>query len=690
MNTKRKRVYYITKDTLESFIEYKHTEDEYDIKKKHQSISSYLSKINNFVLPSDFKSLTYHCHYFAEFIDDLLLLPQHQHQEEEELIDYKKICELSWEWHIDIISRRNGNNDVALTSYYANSYFLSWGSFCRLFYLVILKDNDKYYKFSQYILSKHPFAKYIEKETKEPIVITDNTISKYKVSQLWTTVSILISFLYHHQYNKDMKDYMHILFFRYCSLLSISVEEDEDDNDITNELLSIYDDPSYIEYKDDYDLDKEKEEEETYKNTLLNRDDDDIDNLNIEEGYNDYKNISIPINKHYYIKSSYIYDGELIFYNQLRRMTLSAKLMDIYNQQKEEHVCMVYLKNYETYLVLLSKFLSTLTDMIYLISKDAKMRTYISEEFKMHLHNIHIYHGEKEKFKRKWPESHQESYEIIGKFRQNDNLKIIETRKGLYKEMISIYKYLMNKVLNEMYDRFEKSKKDNNNIKKKDEEEELDEPTRLFMRYCGNDNNDDNSNIDIDDKLQESSSINIEVDVTNPNFYMFNYIEYEREIVLLSRICIIQWIESNGIHYANDIKNAFIIEEFNRRESTKTGSTGDISSFDDIDRILYKHYELHKDKKKKTPKKTTKNTKNKQQQSQSLNKTQLPYLIKLVQVYYVIDINQKNIAVYATHFFFEAFFIWLTYIIKYNIISKEKLPKDIIKMTISLKQLIFS
>src|SRR6201999_3508667 len=95
---------------------------------------------------------------------------------------------------------------------------------------------------------------------------------------------------------------------------------------------------------------------------------------------------------------------------------------------------------------------------------------------------------------RLWPESSSESGDVIAKFRPNDNLKISETRKLTVPIICSMYQESLQKIIMKM-------KEDGNSI---------------------------NSDL---------------------NHYTFYHLNYEREIVLLTKVCTSQWFDYEAYKY---------------------------------------------------------------------------------------------------------------------------------------------
>ena len=64
----------------------------------------------------------------------------------------------------------------------------------------------------------------------------------------------------------------------------------------------------------------------------------------------------------------------------------------------------------------------------------------------------------------------------------------------------------------------------------------------------------------------------------------------------------------------------------------------------------------------------------------------VPYLVKLVQVYYVIDINDTEIRSYATHFFVEAYFLWLALLCKYKLVPSKLIHEKLRPMVATMQE----
>ncbi len=605
-----KRVYFVDEETRESFLEYD----------RDQSLTFYIRQTANCVLPSSSKKLLLHFCSFSAFLDTLnneliphclpaitekpVVLPkitlvekplrqwyEISEEEEEETADIMAdmpeilppvmnielvpLCGRAWEWHNDVIRRK----DEILTSYYAYSYMLSWVSFCRLFYMSVIRDKERYGLFNDFAPSDHVYNQTIQNIM--CIVVSASPTSEYTVREAFETAGRLVPTMYFRQYTKTMKEYTHIILFRYATFLSKFFIDEEDD--------VLFDDPSFVVYHDNT-VDGEEEEEE---------EEEDEEDIMTTEAFDEYKNLSVPVHTHHNLKSRYVLEGELLFYSQLMRLNLSSKLQSL------PLMDLAYNRHAGNYSEILTRCLNACCEMITSITSNKILRYETGEGFKSNLSFAHLYHGEKERFTRLWPGSSNEPGDVIGRFRPNDNLKISETRRLSIPMLCTMYQTEMQETI----------------IRMKDSE--------------------------FADETQES------------RLFPFYYVEYEREIVLLARVSIIEWLNYGALKNVPHIKNAFIIEE--------------MRPLQDIDEILI----LHKERHHRTGGRV--NTPGKVPHV-------MPYLVKLIQVYYVIDINHYDIRVYSTHFFVEAFVLWLALSSNYKLIPFKLIHEILRPMVTTLKE----
>ena len=602
---KKRPCYYVGESDRDSFVSYS---------PPYQSSSSYIKAIKNCILPSGNMTLLQHFTAFATFIDNLMEKSRKQRSvatraaaicvvqdepetcdiddEEEYEINYGELCGLAWSWHDDVIHRKE-----ALTSFYAYSYLLSWGCFCRLFYLAISCDAQKSNAYDTQLLSKHAYNESLASLV--CLIVSPLVVSQYSMHELWKTASLLHPVLYHSQYDESMKEYTHIVFYRYTSFLSCRYADDTEP-----ELLEyLFDDPSFVVF------DPEPAPAPTIQNEDDDEDEEAYDEMGTEETFDQYKETLIPVHRHYSLKSRFIFDPELLFQPQLLRLNLSSKFMAFYNNERHGKK-LSYTRQASHYCEVLSRCLGALVEMINQVSVHKSLRYAINDRYKSQLCDYHLYHGEKQLFMRRWPESSSDAADVIAKLRPNDNLTIAETRRLTVAHLTNTYKTSIQGVIQK-------------------------------MKGVGN---------GVGSKAAPYKAL-----------YPFYAIEYEREILLLARECTIQWLSFGSCRYAEELANAFILEEMPDIE--------ELSSLQRINQILIQHQLMHR-------------------KNAAAPRSQIHYyLVKLVQVYYVIDISAKDLALYVTHFFCEAYHLWLSLVCSSPLLSETKLPPGgVMEVTHALRE----
>lgn len=623
-----KRLYLVDQETSESVLLFE----------QERGLVYYVNQTARCVLPSSTKKLLQHFTSFAQFLDSLneaiivhcapkerqcsnnnnnnstmeeeptikpvrqwyemLEVVEEEEEEEEPTIeniieeedhpvvslDLSPLCGRAWEWHNDVIQREK----EAMTSFYAYSYMLSWASFCRIFYMNILKNPEKYALYCDAILADHPYNQSIQDIV--CIIVSEAPVSAYTIQETWVTTTLLHPTMYYRQYSPVMKEYTHIVLFRYATFISQYFTREEDE-----ELFR--DSPSFIAYNEGANSDEERDEQ-----SVEEKEEDEDEEELITETFDDYKSMSVPIHSHYSIKSSYLLEGEILFHSQLMRLNLSSKFQNI------EQIPLAYNRHAGNYSEILTRCLNAVCAMITEVTTNKILRYETAEGFKTHLSAAHLFHGEKERFTRTWPGSSNEPGDVISRFRPNDNLKISETRRLAVPYICVMYQTEMQEMIMQM--------------KGEREDEEFEPPTPH-------------------------------------NLYPFYYIEYEREIVLLSYVCTTEWFNYGALKTVPAMKAAYIIEE--------------MRPLHDIDHILIYHKQRHL-------------------RAGGLRMVAVketfayPYLVKLMQVYYVIDINTYTIKSYMTHFFAEAFMVWLAISCKYNLIPNALIHKTIAHMVATIQE----
>ena len=538
------------------------------------------------------------------------ILQQSEYEEEEinikDNIKLNEIISISWGYHNDIVNRqfREKKEDrEKLTGHYAKCYFLSWGNFCRLFYLFIYNNKEKYELYSNNKAIDYQYCKDVTKEN--DIIFTGKQLKDYSITDIWHSIILSRITLYQYNYTQSMKEYIHALFFRYCTLISIRFEKYDQ-----NYIDKIFDNPKFItetlsllqssEIVIDSNKDNDDDEEE------------DIDIQINQELFDGYKSsLYIEINDLYCIKSNFIFEFELIFFPQLSRLTLSSLInnkINSYlpnnnNDDDEYEITQRKSKDDEKEGILIENlpknFLSNSINIWYktisnLIDNNI-LNIMIKEEFKQTVSDIQLYHGEKIRFIREYPEASFQAVDILSTFRNNEYMNLQNLLK-----------------LN------------------------LIEIVKLFME-------------------EEKKCINRKYLLPSP---------YEKESILLTKISNIIWFDYNRLKRLDDFKKSFIIEEDLGSNCTSFSINKDI----DLIFLLHKRTNFNNSKRK----------------------LHFCYLIRLIRIYYIIDINYIKPRIFKTNYFTEAYIIWISVNYKHKLIEENMMPDELKKIIIDLNKLIIS
>lgn len=311
-------------------------------------------------------------------------------------IDLGIVLNIAWRWHTDIIMRKQ-----ALTSHYAYAYLMSWSCFCQTFFLTVHEDMERSHELQMWPAQKYQF--YQEMSRLYNIEISDDPISKYNVTDLWDSMKfVIIHGAYTIPYSIDMKRYIHALFYRYCSFLTI-----EEDN-----LELVMDNPLFIQEPDDNIIKK---------------------NGNEDEAYDAYKFITIPVKKDQHLTSSYIFEGELLFYHQFYRITLSDILFTFYENDPIILESIPTEENDQHHKLVWYQFMSA-------ICEHSRLQQYIVNDFKKDMLYLYLYHGEKERFIRTWPEANADPNDILNQTRASDQMMALEIQKMIPLSIVTAYK----------------------------------------------------------------------------------------------------------------------------------------------------------------------------------------------------------------------------------------------------------
>jgi hypothetical protein len=230
-----------------------------------------------------------------------------------------------------------------------------------------------------------------------------------------------------------MRLYIYALFFRYGDLLSV-----QQDATIVDD---VFDNPLFITFHSVPQLmgvdaeEAELAEEALHRAKMLEQEEEDGggDESAYLDEFDAYKKIGIAANRSYTINNEFLYQGEALFYHQLRRLKISGDLTRYHLEQHPEKELITI--NYEKHRMKRLDFIKFAMDkwcaMCASIAVDKYLRKPVIEKYTVTRVEMHLFHGERERYKRQYPESNCEANDILTAARPlvmnaiNSNQKVV-------------------------------------------------------------------------------------------------------------------------------------------------------------------------------------------------------------------------------------------------------------------------
>jgi hypothetical protein len=317
------------------------------------------------------------------------------------------INETVFQWHVNIMQRGD-----AMTGMYATCYFYSWSAFARTFHLTIYSKEEKLYRYTSRCGLTDPFCSLVSKH--ENVVVTKKEIINYSVNDLWDSACIIRPALYSYIFCLPMKDYVYTLFFRYCDLLSLIQQQQQEEHQETNE--AIFDNPLFVEVNT-RDRDEEEEDED------------------VEEMYDAFKRVNLNTDTNYSIQTDFLFEGEMLFYYQLHRIHLSDRLQTLY----ETRALTLSSGTSGRRMAWLQVATKGWLDSMVMLAKHAFLRSHVIEAFQHDVYEIQLHHGERECYRRKNTESMCEARDVLDDCRTSVLHTVTETVRTTLEDVLTGY-----------------------------------------------------------------------------------------------------------------------------------------------------------------------------------------------------------------------------------------------------------
>jgi hypothetical protein len=308
------------------------------------------------------------------------------------------VLSIAWQWHNEMSEMTLNDRKREMTGLYANSYLLSWTGFCKLYHLSVMYDEEVYKVMRERRAKDFPYFAMIQRESNG--IISPLPISQYRMTQVWDCMRQILPTLYIYTYSQEMRDYVNALFFRYCDFFCTGQKN----------LSLVLDNPLFMSRNISTKKNNHNGEE-----MMIDDGEEEEEEEEEEDDYDSYRKVSIPLDEKYSLQSEYFYEGEILFFSQLRRMRLSKRL----ELQHEKNPIILKEKPTKELMVAANK---ELLEMLCSICEHKYLRQFVVEDFKVKMMSLYVYHGEAERFRRKHPTANDGPGDVLAVCRPADQL----------------------------------------------------------------------------------------------------------------------------------------------------------------------------------------------------------------------------------------------------------------------------
>jgi hypothetical protein len=382
---------------------------------------AYMRKAGGYELPRRQPfSLLKHMHAFNAFIEDFV-------ETGESVGD---ALALAWRWHCNVVELSVRTH--VMTGLFANAFFLSWVAFCKLFHAAVKMDKVQYDSIERLEAEEYAYCRMVS-EQENPIV-SARPLSRYTVNEVWCSMQQIVPSLYAHPFSRDMKLYLHALFFRYCDLFCAQQP--------AQQIPQLYNNPLFVKYSrekfssssdsstgssSESQADGSSSSTSSSSAEELSAEELSAEELSAEEeeDFDGYKRVSVPIDAICSLRSEYFYEGQVAFFSQLRRVSLVEALLA---RIKVRASC-----SEETLTSLSDAMVAMLND----VATNDDLKKPVAEDVRRNLTALVLFHGETERFRMRSPHAAATPNEVLAAMRPHDNNTVITLRSLAITEMLA-------------------------------------------------------------------------------------------------------------------------------------------------------------------------------------------------------------------------------------------------------------
>lgn len=408
----------------------------------YHSTVQYQRDMQHFTLPCDATTLLKHARALHEFLDDVAVAidatipvartepvghdpldrfacldddeplqqppPHHSGYSQQEM---QRICTVLWNWYCDVRQRHCiGQSLLPMNRFY---FFMA---FVRAFRLAVCNSGcEKHELYTAQCVEQLDY--YREVSARYNIVVCDTPLGELSITELWNSIRLALRSLYTYSYSPAMRHYVHALFYRFATLVDCEHPEAG---------LEIFDDARFVLERNEME-DEQRQQAETLAS---DREDETVRTL-----IDAFPAQSIPINDRLSLSHAFVREGDKLLFHQLFRLRLSARL------QARDSFTVPYTDVRERHR-LMSQALDAWRLFMLDVAENKKLRHFVLDAqggFKELLVGVHMYHGEKERYREANPEQADSDREVLMEMRPNDLIEINKTHGMTVRSIVDIF-----------------------------------------------------------------------------------------------------------------------------------------------------------------------------------------------------------------------------------------------------------
>jgi len=362
-----------------------------------REFARYQREAEVFILPSDSRTLLQCACHLTQFVDSLYQQEEEQHDEDFAL---GRLPTKLMSWYQDVRARQQSTENRL---YRINRLYF-WVAYARVFGLVVRERADLHRLYTASSTSQFAYCSIVAERFN--VVVSNAAIGSLSINELRNSARLICPTLYTYPYSAAMKQYVHALFYRYVSLMTYDQTEEAVD--------TVFDNPLFYSTSRPADSRATNTEDETLPGLV-----------------EAFEEMSLAgTGEGYAINNKFVFDGEKLFAPQLYRLHLSARLV---------RAASLTLSNVTNRQQLALRALGAWRDFVVSVGENKRLRSETINNFKKRLIDIHMYHGERERYREHFPYASDDNRQILMEMRPAVLRELTLTQEMSLRAIVAAY-----------------------------------------------------------------------------------------------------------------------------------------------------------------------------------------------------------------------------------------------------------